>query len=149
MTEREVSIRKRINNIYNKREGDFECLLDYNNYLEEKEDIVFSLVEGVDVTNVERNIKAYQRANEDSIAANLAQKAEEKRRAAQGLSEPTNGHGETGLEQDSTMSAAPSIQAPPTPLTEHERLQLILYAGGYIIEQTRRRAITEALSCLF
>jgi len=132
MADREVSIRRRISNIYNKRERDFECLLDYNNYLEEVEDIILSIVEGKDVVEMERKIKQYQRANEDSIAANLAKKAEdEANRAAAAIAiasdvqeldgriKERSPDGNPVVDEDCRMSYAPSVpslQTQPTPL---------------------------------
>jgi CDK-activating kinase assembly factor MAT1 len=174
MADREVSIRRRISNIYNKRERDFECLLDYNNYLEEVEDIILSIVEGKDVVEMERKIKQYQRANEDSIAANLAKKAEdEANRAAAAIAiaavqeldgriKERSPDGNPVVDEDCRMSYAPSVPSVQTqpmplggvvcvekPLTAQERLQIELYAGGYSTVFTRRRAITEAQECMF
>lgn len=58
--EREVDIRKRILNVYNKTEEDFESLKEYNEYLEEIESIIFKLVEGVDVEETQKQIDQYE-----------------------------------------------------------------------------------------
>lgn len=70
--EREVDIRKRIAAIFNQREDEFETLLDYNNYLNEVEDITFNLVNGIDVEESEVKLTKYQNANANTISHNAA-----------------------------------------------------------------------------
>jgi len=53
---KEIMIRRRISNIFNKREDDFPSLKEYNDYLEEVEDMIFNLVTGVDVPAIEEKI---------------------------------------------------------------------------------------------
>lgn len=74
---RELAIRKRIASIYNKREEDFPSLKEYNDYLEEVEDMIFNLVEGVNVHEFEEKIQEYQKENAEQIMINQARKAEE------------------------------------------------------------------------
>lgn len=68
--EREVDVRRRIAQVFNKQESDFETLRSYNNYLEEMEVVTFNLLEGVDVAATERKLAAYAKQNEGSIAQN-------------------------------------------------------------------------------
>lgn len=63
--EREIDIRKRVSAIYNKTEEDFAELKDYNKYLEDVENIIFNLVNGVDVEETEANLTNYE--NEHKI----------------------------------------------------------------------------------
>ncbi|KAK4852979.1 hypothetical protein QYF36_001841 [Acer negundo] len=74
---KEIAIRRRIASIYNKREDDFPSLREYNDYLEEVEDMIFNLIEGVDVQAIEEKIKQYQKENAEQIIVNQARKAEE------------------------------------------------------------------------
>lgn len=74
---RELAIRKRIASIYNKREEDFPSLKEYNDYLEEVEDMIFNLVEGINVHEFEEKIQEYQKENAEQIMINQARKAEE------------------------------------------------------------------------
>ncbi|KAH6759369.1 cyclin-dependent activating kinase assembly factor-related / CDK-activating kinase assembly factor-like protein [Perilla frutescens var. frutescens] len=74
---KEMNIRKRIANIYNKREEDFPSLREYNDYLEEVEDMIINLVEGIDVPAIEARIAEYQRENAEQIMNAQARKAEE------------------------------------------------------------------------
>ncbi|KAI0810339.1 CDK-activating kinase assembly factor MAT1-domain-containing protein [Xylaria sp. FL0064] len=46
--EREVDIRRRVAAVYNMAEDDFETLRDYNNYLQDVEDLTFDLISGGD-----------------------------------------------------------------------------------------------------
>ncbi|KAF5202679.1 Cdk-activating kinase assembly factor mat1 [Thalictrum thalictroides] len=74
---KEMAIRKRIANIFNKREDDFPSLRDYNDYLEEVEDMTFNLIEGIDVAAIETKIGKYQEENAEQIINSRARKAEE------------------------------------------------------------------------
>ncbi|RWR82333.1 CDK-activating kinase assembly factor MAT1 [Cinnamomum micranthum f. kanehirae] len=87
---KEMAIRKRIANIrllsdkltfvvhrFNKREDDFPSLKDYNDYLEEVEDMTFNLVEGIDTAAIEAKIAKYQEENAEQIINARARKAEE------------------------------------------------------------------------
>uniref|UniRef100_A0A0V0HSA5 Putative CDK-activating kinase assembly factor MAT1-like n=1 Tax=Solanum chacoense TaxID=4108 RepID=A0A0V0HSA5_SOLCH len=74
---KEMAIRKRIANIYNKREENFPSLREYNDYLEEVEDMIFNLIEGIDVPAFEAKIAQYQRENAEQIMIAQARKAEE------------------------------------------------------------------------
>lgn len=74
---REMAIRKRIANIFNKREEDFPSLREYNDYLEEVEDMIVNLIEGIDVPAIEAKIADYQRENAEQIMIAQARKAEE------------------------------------------------------------------------
>ncbi|KAL2513297.1 cyclin-dependent kinase-activating kinase assembly factor-related [Abeliophyllum distichum] len=74
---KEIAIRKRIASIYNKREEDFPSLREYNDYLEEVEDMICNLIEGVDVPAIEAKIAEYQKENAEQIMNAHARKAEE------------------------------------------------------------------------
>ncbi|KAL0013476.1 hypothetical protein SO802_000545 [Lithocarpus litseifolius] len=74
---KEISIRRRIASIFNKREEDFSSLKEYNDYLEEVEDMTFNLIEGIDVPAIEAKIAEYEKENHDQIMINRARKAEE------------------------------------------------------------------------
>ncbi|KAG0144129.1 hypothetical protein CROQUDRAFT_672543 [Cronartium quercuum f. sp. fusiforme G11] len=73
--EKEVIIRKRITKFFNKRPEDFASLTDYNNYLEEVEDITFNLINDVDVAETEAKIKKFKQENQDLIAQNVVHEA--------------------------------------------------------------------------
>ncbi|XP_008802056.1 uncharacterized protein LOC103716008 [Phoenix dactylifera] len=74
---KEMVIRRRIANIYNKREEDFPSLREYNDYLEEVEDMTYNLIEGIDVAAIEAKIAKYQEENAEQIINSRARKAEE------------------------------------------------------------------------
>ncbi|XP_027149074.1 CDK-activating kinase assembly factor MAT1 [Coffea eugenioides] len=74
---KEMAIRRRIAGIFNKREEDFPSFREYNDYLEEVEDMLVNLIEGIDVPAIEAKIAQYQRENAEQIMIAQARKAEE------------------------------------------------------------------------
>ncbi|EYU22818.1 hypothetical protein ABFS82_03G113400 [Erythranthe guttata] len=121
---KEMAIRKRIASIYNKRVDDFESLRDFNDYLEEVEDMIVNLVEGIDVPAIESRIAQYQRENAEQIMIAQARKAEEYAAAlaaskgqlpqtAVDLSSGSSQAGPTGVAQG---QYAPAIAAQPRPM---------------------------------
>ncbi|PRW56035.1 CDK-activating kinase assembly factor MAT1 [Chlorella sorokiniana] len=79
---KEMKIRARVEAIFNKHEDEFDNKQEYDDYLEEREDIIFNLSEGVDVAEMERKVEQYRLANTESIIRNEARRAEELRRKA-------------------------------------------------------------------
>ncbi|KAI9666184.1 MAG: TFIIH/NER complex subunit [Bathelium mastoideum] len=75
--EREVDIRRRVADVFNKREEDFDTLLDYNNYLNDVEDLTFNLIYKIDLEQSERKLEAYRLDNEQSILQNKALASQE------------------------------------------------------------------------
>ncbi|PWN20543.1 CDK-activating kinase assembly factor [Microstroma glucosiphilum] len=71
--EREVDVRKRIQRSYNKQQGDFGSLQEYNNYLEEIEQITFNLINRVDYDATLAKLTAYEQANRSSSNRHAAQ----------------------------------------------------------------------------
>ncbi|KAL9025199.1 MAG: hypothetical protein Q9196_005939 [Gyalolechia fulgens] len=67
--EREVDIRRRVAQVFDRRESDFETLRAYNNYLEEMEVTTFNLLEGIDVAATERKLAAYAAQTGAAVAA--------------------------------------------------------------------------------
>jgi len=63
---------------FNRREDEFETLLDYNNYLEDAETMTFNLVNGVDVDENRRKLNQYREANVKSITRNATLASDEK-----------------------------------------------------------------------
>lgn len=65
--------------VFNRRQDEFETLLDWNNYLEEVESLVFDLVEGsVDVRRgAEERLRKYKEGNERDIEENRRAGVEE------------------------------------------------------------------------
>uniref|UniRef100_A0ABI7YGS7 CDK-activating kinase assembly factor MAT1 n=1 Tax=Felis catus TaxID=9685 RepID=A0ABI7YGS7_FELCA len=68
--DKEVEIRKKVLKIYNKREEDFPSLREYNDFLEEVEEIVFNLTNNVDLDNTKKKMEMYQKENKDVIQKN-------------------------------------------------------------------------------
>ncbi|KAF7662632.1 hypothetical protein LDENG_00231110 [Lucifuga dentata] len=70
--DKEVEIRKKVLKIYNKRDFDFSSLREYNDYLEQVEDIVYNLTNNIDVEDTKQKMEQYQRENRDLIQRNKA-----------------------------------------------------------------------------
>ncbi|CAG5866446.1 unnamed protein product [Menidia menidia] len=70
--DKEVEIRKKVMKIYNKRDFDFPSLREYNDYLEQVEDIVYNLTNNNEVENTKLRMEQYQRENRDVIQRNKA-----------------------------------------------------------------------------
>ena len=58
--DKEVDIRRRILKDFCKTQEDFESLRDFNDYLEVVEDIIFNLVNGIDVEETKRKIFIFE-----------------------------------------------------------------------------------------
>ena len=89
---KEVETRRRILSIFNKELDDFKTKAEYDDYLEEREDIMFNLSQGIDVKATEAKVKAYQEQEAESIARNEARRLE--RVLATGGGEVTAGEGD-------------------------------------------------------
>ncbi|XP_062228204.1 uncharacterized protein LOC133926329 [Phragmites australis] len=74
---KEMTIRRRMASIFNKTQEHFPCLKDYNDYLEEVEDMTFNLIEGIDVEAIEAKIARYQQENAEQIYLSRAKRAED------------------------------------------------------------------------
>ncbi|KAL2870218.1 TFIIH/NER complex subunit TFB3 [Aspergillus lucknowensis] len=75
--EREVDIRRRVMTVLNRREEEFDSKLDWDNFLEQREEMIFNLVNKVDVAKTEANLQKYAADNMSSIRANQALEAKE------------------------------------------------------------------------
>ncbi|CAB0008278.1 unnamed protein product [Nesidiocoris tenuis] len=68
--EKEVDIRKRVLRDYNKKEEDFSSLEEYNDYLEEIEEIIYNLTNGLNTVETNKRIDQYKKENKDVIMKN-------------------------------------------------------------------------------
>lgn len=64
---------------FNKVESDFTSLQEFNDYQEDKEDIIYELVHNIDRSAAEARVKAYQQSHVDEIRTRLAQHSESDR----------------------------------------------------------------------
>eukprot|EP00193_Tetraselmis_chui_P004191 CAMPEP_0177753546 /NCGR_PEP_ID=MMETSP0491_2-20121128/1519_1 /TAXON_ID=63592 /ORGANISM="Tetraselmis chuii, Strain PLY429" /LENGTH=172 /DNA_ID=CAMNT_0019268841 /DNA_START=241 /DNA_END=759 /DNA_ORIENTATION=+ len=149
-------IRRRIENIYNKRAEEFDSKREYDDYLEEREDIVFNLCEGVEVESTEAKVRAYEAANASSIAANIAKKALEARGPTQPPSTLDTAEEAEGVAMPQTYYA-PANQLPPQPgpvaaqppkkaAVKASRTEL--RAGGWDPDTPKIRTMQDALTSL-
>jgi CDK-activating kinase assembly factor MAT1 len=70
LVEKEMFHRKDVLRHYNKKQEDFESLQEYNDYLEEIEEIVFNLTNGIDVTATTKKLETYKTENQNQIIKN-------------------------------------------------------------------------------
>lgn len=80
--EREVDIRREVNEIMNLREEDFEELRDYNDFLENVETITYNLVNNIDLKEARAALDKYKAQYQKTTAANAARDKEERAEAA-------------------------------------------------------------------
>ena len=83
LVEKEVNVRKRITKYYNKRPEDFGSLRAFNDYLESVEEIIFNLINNIDVEDTENKIEKYRIENRESINANLSKQVGEIKKLSQ------------------------------------------------------------------
>ncbi len=78
--EKDTSWRRRIMKIYNKVEGDFETLNDYNDYLEQVEDLIYAIVNSEpNAEECKMIVKKFEEENKSEIAIRQSQRADEDR----------------------------------------------------------------------
>jgi CDK-activating kinase assembly factor MAT1 len=77
IVEKECDIRRRVISIFNKKETDFQTPEMYDKYLEEIEDIVYKLLNRLDIEETEERLKQYSVENKQSIELNNARKEQE------------------------------------------------------------------------
>ncbi|KAI9329569.1 CDK-activating kinase assembly factor MAT1-domain-containing protein [Obelidium mucronatum] len=78
--EKEVHYRKKVGKFFNKRLEDFNMdQRKYDDYLEEVEDIMFNLANGVDVQATNERVERFRQENKDLIAVNSSRAALEER----------------------------------------------------------------------
>ncbi|KAF3513522.1 hypothetical protein Bca4012_007913 [Brassica carinata] len=171
---KEIHIRRRISEIYNKREEDFPSLKDYNDYLEEVECMVFDLVDGINVEAIEEKIKKYSQENAEQIMINRARKAEDLTAAlAACKAQQPQTDADTSTNNGTTSGTAYS-QAPrptgmgpqPVPIgggggADHQRYSMedeammrlkaerATRAGGFSLEISKKRALEEAFASIW
>ncbi|CAG8709196.1 2106_t:CDS:2 [Acaulospora morrowiae] len=80
--EKEVRIRKKIAQQFNKRQEDFQSLQEYNDYLEMVEDIVWNLNSNINKQATDELIEKYARENRDIIVHNARRQIDEEKFAA-------------------------------------------------------------------
>ncbi|WRT69273.1 CDK-activating kinase assembly factor MAT1 [Kwoniella shivajii] len=73
--EKEVAVRRRMVQVFNKRRDDFGSDREYDNYLEEVEDLTFNLLNDIDVERTEARITEFEKSNASLIATNQKKSA--------------------------------------------------------------------------
>ena len=80
--EREVDIRKRVLEVYNKTEEDFDSLQEYNAYLENIEEIVYKLSNNIDKEEIKKEIAQYQADHNIEILERAARESQKNENSA-------------------------------------------------------------------
>ncbi|KAF2494886.1 CDK-activating kinase assembly factor [Lophium mytilinum] len=75
--EREVDLRREVASVFNREEDDFETLQDYNDYLEQVENVTWNLINDIDVEDTRRKMDAYKEENRRQITRNHSNAAQE------------------------------------------------------------------------
>jgi len=78
--EADTNWRRRVLKVYNKNREEFQNLLEYNNYLEEVEDIIYNIVnEEPKAEECKSQIKKYEEENKNEIVLRQSQRADKDR----------------------------------------------------------------------
>ncbi|KAJ5724655.1 CDK-activating kinase assembly factor MAT1 [Penicillium malachiteum] len=75
--EREVDIRRRVMHILNRREEEFDSKRAYDDFLEQREEMIANLVSRIDVAKTEAQLQKYASENMQSIRTNQALEEQE------------------------------------------------------------------------
>ncbi|KAI8894850.1 CDK-activating kinase assembly factor MAT1-domain-containing protein [Globomyces pollinis-pini] len=75
--EKEVQIRRKVSRYFNKRLEDFKSLREYNDYLEEAEEMIFNLINNVNLQETEARIEKFRLENKELIEANKSKQQSE------------------------------------------------------------------------
>ncbi|GIL57361.1 hypothetical protein Vafri_12607 [Volvox africanus] len=73
--DKELKVRRRILAIYNKDREDFQSKEEFDDYLEEVEDIIWRLSSNVEIERTEAQIRKYRQQNQEQINAKSARQA--------------------------------------------------------------------------
>lgn len=86
--EKDTSWRRRISKVYNKAQSDFDSLVEYNNYLEQVEDLIYSIVNGEpNAEECKVIVKKHEEENKSEIAFRQSQRADEERMIQERISQ--------------------------------------------------------------
>ena len=75
--EKDARVRKRIKAIYNKIPEDFASMNDYRDYEEEVEDIIFNLVNNIDIDETNARVESYRNEHMKMILENQSKQSME------------------------------------------------------------------------
>ncbi|KAL9059838.1 MAG: hypothetical protein Q9162_000908 [Coniocarpon cinnabarinum] len=76
--EREIEIRKEVNDLIRMRQDDYSNLREYNDFLEDMEEITFNLINNKDVTGARASLDKYRKEHANEIAANIEHEKSER-----------------------------------------------------------------------
>jgi len=106
--EKEIKIRKEVLRDYYKRREDFKTLEQYNDYLEEIEDIIFELSNEMNVEKNNQKIQLFKKENAELLQLNLAKKEEDERKLEQEIKRMEKEKEEKKMRQEQKKEIQPS-----------------------------------------
>ncbi|WZN62671.1 putative CDK-activating kinase assembly factor MAT1 [Chloropicon roscoffensis] len=133
--ERERALRERVYRAFCAPRESFATNDEWNDYLEQREDIAFNLVEGIDQAETEERLRRVEVENADTIAANRAKEVEMEDAARPKASAMQIAEEEPELPEMAGNRA-------------QRQKQLATLASGWSMELVKKRAIQEAFDCL-
>ncbi|KAL7203714.1 hypothetical protein ACSBR2_016884 [Camellia fascicularis] len=153
---KEMAIRKRIASIFNKRQEDFPSLTEYNDYLEEVEDMKY------EKENAEQIMNAQARKAEEYAAALAASKGQPAQADSDVITNQSSieGHYAPAVVTGGGIAPLPipvgcnhpEMQAYDD-IDDEEMMKLRVErggrAGGWSVELSRKRALEEAFSSIW
>ncbi len=80
--ERDLSIRRKLKDVFNKTVHDFNEPFEFKNYEEQLEDLIYNLANGVEVESTLEFIKKYKQDNAKLITLNQFKRSEELKKEA-------------------------------------------------------------------
>lgn len=84
---KDAQTRRRYLRWFNKRREDFATDLEYDNYLEMVEEIIYNIVNNINVEETKARVDKYRRENQDLIGQNQAKRMDEERLEAERVSQ--------------------------------------------------------------
>lgn len=112
-------------NRFYKRVEDFDTLREYNDYLEEVEDIVFNLVNDVNVQSTYARLESFKSENRDALEKNLARLANEQRQEQ--------------LEEEAEKVRREKLRAEAEGEIEKEKIEMVQIKQKFINDLVRKR----------
>lgn len=95
---KDMQMRRRYSKWLNKTREDFDSDAAYDDYLEMVEDVIYKLVNNIDVEETKTFVEKYRQQNQALIGQNQAKRAEEARREAEKITQSERAHVEKLIE---------------------------------------------------
>ena len=146
-----LQARQRVDAVYTLKQADFASERQWNDYLEEKEEIIFNFTENIDVPATERKLRQYAEEHAAEIAASKgrAAVAEEETEKNQAEQKQQQHQQESEAARMSVDASVPFRTFEDTEEGRAERARVAREAGGADPVYAQRRAAVAAFSGLY